>query len=176
MDSKTLEIAQACVNYIAENDKQGFGVGVNQIVSAFTRNQTNQISYSDVFTALCSSFQSTRVFKLSNSDQNDYYFQLKMPHDKALEYLSSFQVIEPTNIEDVRIDQSRVLTPQFDKLMDDMRNVARGYNALLQKNEDLIRTQNEVQIQVLALSNQAMMRQQLTNCNELIKRLSTDMQ
>ena len=177
MDQKTMDIANFCIQYISENDSpDGIGCGVNAMYEVLFQNP-NRYSYSDLFTALCSSVESTQLFQLTKADDTDFYFKLRKSKEESLQYLlTETQPILPPNVADFQIPQQPHITPMFDKFIDDMKNVIRNHNSLLQRNEELERSQNELQIQMLSVSNQAMMKQQILNCNELIRKLSQDPQ
>ena len=179
MDSHTIEIANLCVELLSQNDSPDhLGLGVNEMFEILSQNPqlSFRLSYSDLFSALCSSVESTQLFQLVKADDSDFYFKLRKSKEDSIQYLSEIAPILLPNVEEYQIPQEQHQTPTFDKFVDDMKNVIRNHNSLIQRNEELERAQNEIQIQLLSISNQAMMKQQILNCNELIRRLNQEPQ
>lgn len=158
---------------IRREPKKGIGVRAihNALQTAQLDNRTTyelRIQHSDVFDALCKSIESLSIFQFEGADSSDIYFSLKGPKEDMIALARQIKPQKQFETEKYKFHVEPVVLTNFEKLTREMDNKIKNYNLLQNENDELERTEKNLQQQINALENPNSIHQLFTDLQESI--------
>ena len=149
------------------------GVGVRAIHNALQTAQLDnrgtyelRIQHSDVFDALCTSIESLSIFQFEGADSSDIYFSLKGPKDEMIARARQIEPQKQFDTQKYKFHVEPVSLTNFEALMQEMDGQIKAYASLQSENEELKRTEKNLNQQITALQNPASINQLFADLQE----------
>lgn len=150
------------------------GVGVKAIHNALQTAQLDnratyellKIQHSDVFDALCTSIESLSIFQFEGADSSDIYFSLKGPKEEMIAIAKTIEPQKQFDTQEYIFHVEPVPLTNFEALMQEMDHEIKTYTSLQNENEELKRTERNLNQQLTTLQNPSSINQLFADLQE----------
>ena len=154
------------------------GVGVRSIHAFLQTLQLDnrsslevRIKYSEVFDALCTSIESMSIFQFEEADATDIFFSLRGPKEEMLEIARKIQPQEKFDKSKYEITGEVPKMESFKELTRQVEDLTRELTTTMAKTEELKKSNEELELELVVLSNPSILKRELTLAQEAASKI-----